>query len=993
MKNLVLTLITIFVIAACGGGGSSEVIMDPPPPVGVNTPPTADAGDDFTAPVSQSISMAGQGTDPENNISSFSWTQTSGPEVNLTNANSSTASFVAPNNDATLEFDFTVTDSEGLSDTDTVVINVKSQFNWSENTAWHGSTITSNSSVIIPEGITVTVDEPNIEIKNLTVDGTLRFSNINMTIRTDWIMVHGSLFAGSEQQRFTNELEIILTGLPGENVMNMGSRGIFVHNGIVKIYGKSNKVAWTKLNQDAEIGAQELTLASSNGWSVGDEIIITPTDFYEFGRTEKSSITSINNNSINIEDPLNKFHWGKLQYATANGISLVNDNSINPPANAKGYNTPLTIDQRAEVANLTRNIKVTSADDIHWTNSGFGAQIMVMGSNAELSLNGVEINRAGQLGQLGRYPIHFHKLSYDESGTRLPNVQGSQITNSVIQNSKNRCITIHATNGLMVDNNICYNILGHAVFFEDAVERENVVTNNLIAHVSEPSAEEALLINERNFGPSGIWLTNPDNTVTGNTVSDVQGTGIWLAFPDSPLGDSKNVDIIPNRTKFGSVNDNTVHSVDFRGFMLDLAQIDDLGNVDSISYASGLNTGDSSCIYYENSERFEVRGLNLWKNSENLWNRDRCPDFVEIVNVDSNGKFFAGFGSDGLVTASLVVGHSLNDRKSEKTHLGPPTAFATYHSTFRMTENVVINFPNVEGKTSGVFATEDYYLRPVEKGLFFNTSNLIINSHYGHRSDAAVNEEILNNFAQGNDYYKFAGAIWDPHGFWGPKGTWSVYDTPFFTHGISCTQILPVSQNASSCDGNFYGVQSITINNSNSPFQSSVGFSVERLSREDLSKVGEWSIPKAPSANAPLANMRHFATVKNGVYKLQFIDEELPNEVLFSVLNVTEVGDSFILGIEFNGSKTPRVYATTRPYPFNISSTISEGADDDFKKSYLPRNSYNELDSSNAGGYWQDKDNNMIWLKIYNSDLNQIDNINDPFAEESLYGRFFIRVW
>ena len=90
-----------------------------------NIPPIADAGDDQTVDSEQAgVSLDGSGsTDPDGDPITYSWTQTSGPAVSLSGANTATPSFDAPLGPATLEFELTVDDGEA-SDTDTVVVNV-----------------------------------------------------------------------------------------------------------------------------------------------------------------------------------------------------------------------------------------------------------------------------------------------------------------------------------------------------------------------------------------------------------------------------------------------------------------------------------------------------------------------------------------------------------------------------------------------------------------------------------------------------------------------------------------------------------------------------------------------------------------------------------------------------------------------------------------------------------------------------------------------------
>ncbi len=68
----------------------------------------------------------GSGTDPDGTIVSYSWTQTSGESVTLQNADSSSATFQAPEviTDEQLIFELTVTDDDGASATDSVQITI-----------------------------------------------------------------------------------------------------------------------------------------------------------------------------------------------------------------------------------------------------------------------------------------------------------------------------------------------------------------------------------------------------------------------------------------------------------------------------------------------------------------------------------------------------------------------------------------------------------------------------------------------------------------------------------------------------------------------------------------------------------------------------------------------------------------------------------------------------------------------------------------------------
>jgi len=92
-----------------------------------NIPPTADAGDDQAVGEGEAVYLDGSDShDMDDGVSSFQWSQVSGPEVELTGAASTMPAFIAPdiNSDTALAFQLTVTDTHGLQATDTCTVNI-----------------------------------------------------------------------------------------------------------------------------------------------------------------------------------------------------------------------------------------------------------------------------------------------------------------------------------------------------------------------------------------------------------------------------------------------------------------------------------------------------------------------------------------------------------------------------------------------------------------------------------------------------------------------------------------------------------------------------------------------------------------------------------------------------------------------------------------------------------------------------------------------------
>ena len=92
-----------------------------------NQAPTAVAGDDFSANENTSVTLNGNSSsDPDGSIVEYSWTQVSGPGVVINDANQATATFTAPDvgSDSQFSFQLTVTDDDGVTHSDTLVITI-----------------------------------------------------------------------------------------------------------------------------------------------------------------------------------------------------------------------------------------------------------------------------------------------------------------------------------------------------------------------------------------------------------------------------------------------------------------------------------------------------------------------------------------------------------------------------------------------------------------------------------------------------------------------------------------------------------------------------------------------------------------------------------------------------------------------------------------------------------------------------------------------------
>lgn len=106
-------------LGAGSGGGSEQP---------TNRPPTANAGLDKSIIGAVEVALDGsKSSDPEGSELKYEWTQTAGTSVQISNGKTATASAMIPEVAAETQYTFSlkVTDKEGLSATDTVVVTNK----------------------------------------------------------------------------------------------------------------------------------------------------------------------------------------------------------------------------------------------------------------------------------------------------------------------------------------------------------------------------------------------------------------------------------------------------------------------------------------------------------------------------------------------------------------------------------------------------------------------------------------------------------------------------------------------------------------------------------------------------------------------------------------------------------------------------------------------------------------------------------------------------
>ena len=532
------------------------------------------------------------------------------------------------------------------------------QSRWSDPATWPDRKVpVAGAKVTIEKGQDVVLDVSTPALGSLTINGKLSFAdNRDLELTTEWIMVHGELEIGTEKTPHTRKATITFTdNVKDEDMSGIGGttdrsdRGMMIMGGTLNLHGNRTN-SWTKLANTAAAGATSIEVLNASGWRAGDMIVLASTDF-DPHQAERRTISAVRGNTITLDKKLDYMHFGKITFG---------------------------VDERGEVGMLSRNILIQASADAD--KNLFGGHIMAM-NNARMFVEGVELNRMGQNMRLARYPIHWHLIG---------DAKGQYIKNSAVHDTYSRCVTVHGTNYLSVENNVTYNNIGHCFFLEDGVEHDNQFVHNLgiltKCHPDKPCVPTNLApfgttANGRNFLTDGqdakdillpsdntastFWITNPDNIYRDNVAAGSDAIGFWFALPANGMGKFAGTEIgsktWPRRMKVREFKGNIAHS-NFDGFMLDRGPRPD-GRFGVGGHTSLVNPATANGPQVESV--FE--DFTAYKNRNGgMWSRGEMHVYKNLKLADNAIGYTHASGSFGQsaftsrVLDSLFVGETEN---------------------------------------------------------------------------------------------------------------------------------------------------------------------------------------------------------------------------------------------------------------------------------------------------------------------------------------------
>jgi len=389
--------------------------------------------------------------------------------------------------------------------------------------------LTQGSTVNIAANQNVILDvAPSVILGTIAVNGNLLIPDVTQELMTTGMVVGstGSLVAGSVDCPLQNKFTLTLCGGPPTprnlttlgsdtdswvGTVKFGSKGLIISKGgKLRLFGRVSGPSWTHITATAPAGSRTLQLKDAVQWRSGDQITISSTDYSGY-----FDVDSYKDANGVVQQTQQTGRGGDFpdqsEYATVDTVS--SDGKTITLKSPIQYLKWGVWPETAEVGLLTRSIVIRG--DAASDQSFFGGHLFIRSPDAQIS--GVEFTRLGQLGILGRYPVHFHILR---------DATGSFIVDSSVHTNYQRCIAIHNSNNILVQNTVSFNSYGHCLFFEDGAEMGNVLNHNLVVW-SRPMNDSNLLLPTDN--------DNLQHTFPKLLTFSRQTLSKWVAADPAPL--------------------------------------------------------------------------------------------------------------------------------------------------------------------------------------------------------------------------------------------------------------------------------------------------------------------------------------------------------------------------------------------------------------------------------------------------------------------------
>lgn len=499
---------------------------------------------------------------------------------------------------------------------------------WSDPHTWsNGIVPTAGAVVDIAAGNVVTFDlasSPTFKTVAVLANGELDFrttASSTLNVGNLEILPGGIFTIGTSANPVPSSVQarVVFADQAIDTSMDPSQYGTgLVDLGTVKMVG-SDKADHPTLASEAHAGASTIILATpATGWLPGDRIVFPDTRQLTFDQWqsyspqwESATVASVasDGRTVTLTAPLQFDHLG------ARDMSGV-------------------LRFLPQVMNLSRNITLTSANP-----AGTRAHTMFTG-NAKVDIENVDFLNLGRttdsnidsttfnsdgtvahLGtnQIGRYPLHVHH----DSNTTFT-LTGNAIDEGDGTNNAKWGITVHGSNGGLIQSNDVYNVQGSGIVTEDGTETNNTFDSNMVVRVSGDGGRADGAVATQGYG---FWFSGPSNIVTNNIVADIHPSGDsngGIAYELFFLNGQNNkpINVFDGNTAYGATNmgmevwylgnigstiqdtaPSVIHNTNFwhinsqglKGYPVNNLTIDGFTFIDDLATSDGFGT---SGIYY-----------------------------------------------------------------------------------------------------------------------------------------------------------------------------------------------------------------------------------------------------------------------------------------------------------------------------------------------------------------------------------------------------------
>lgn len=263
---------------------------------------------------------------------------------------------------------------------------------WSDPSSWPtGKVPVANELVVVDSGWNIILDISPPDLDKLTIRGKLSFDlekpTLTLTVKNIEITNGGILQIGNSTNPYTNKASIVLKGdrtdpqIIIDPLIDPATKSIVV-KGEFTVFGPPKTPVTVRLSETALAGSTTIVVNQNTNWAVGDELVIAASSRNP-EHVDYVTITAVQSGTIfTITPALLYDHYGAADRITTKAQR--------------------TLDMRAEVSVLNRNVVIKGTSDNNW-----GCRVLIAGyDNSDVNpvqkirgfvnLNNVEFNYCGQ---------------------------------------------------------------------------------------------------------------------------------------------------------------------------------------------------------------------------------------------------------------------------------------------------------------------------------------------------------------------------------------------------------------------------------------------------------------------------------------------------------------------------------------------------------------------------------------------------------------------